>query len=198
MEKLLFFIKIMVVTPCRARICKRWRRTGIDPKEYISPGWESIPGLLAKFTNTGSVVWAFFLPWCKRLQAHFLQSKWKVYKSDLFRSPLRHNQGPASGPVTQVTRPVVVFLVHDWGMELALASGCRSVTPSYVGWRAGTTTVARIPQSGTKKWPPEWPSDTVFLKFLCTGGHIMYLTVSSSFLISFVMGGGGERPEQVD
>ncbi len=59
----------------RARICKRLRSTGIDsaqsiPPAYVDwqasttnrvvvtspPGWESIPGLLKRFTNTGSGV----------------------------------------------------------------------------------------------------------------------------------------------
>jgi hypothetical protein len=31
--------------------------------ESISPGWESIPGLLKRFTNTGSVVFSFAI--CK-------------------------------------------------------------------------------------------------------------------------------------
>ncbi len=35
-----------------------------------------------------------------------------------------------------------------------------------------------------------------FLNFYAPEAHIMYLTVSSSFLISFVM--GGERPKQGD
>jgi hypothetical protein len=38
----------------RARIRKRLRRPGIDSEEWIPPGWESIPGLLKRFTNTGS------------------------------------------------------------------------------------------------------------------------------------------------
>jgi len=38
----------------RARICKRLRIPEIDYKEYIPPGWELIPGLLKRFTNTGS------------------------------------------------------------------------------------------------------------------------------------------------
>ncbi len=57
----------------RARICKRLRRPGIDsedsiPPAYVAwragttnrvvlpvpPGWESIPGLLKRFTHTGS------------------------------------------------------------------------------------------------------------------------------------------------
>ncbi len=38
----------------RARIFKRLRSPGIDSEESIPPGWESIPGLLKRFTNTGS------------------------------------------------------------------------------------------------------------------------------------------------
>ncbi len=38
----------------RARICKHLRSPGIDSEELIPPGWESIPGLLKRFTNTGS------------------------------------------------------------------------------------------------------------------------------------------------
>jgi hypothetical protein len=40
--------------PARARICKRLRRPGIDSEDSIPPGWESIPGLLNRFKNTGS------------------------------------------------------------------------------------------------------------------------------------------------
>ncbi len=56
-------------THYRARICKLLRSPGIDSSEstspanvawhtglsYHPPGWESIPGLLKRFTNTGSV-----------------------------------------------------------------------------------------------------------------------------------------------
>jgi hypothetical protein len=38
----------------RARICKRLRSPGIDSNESIPPGWESIPELLKRFTNTSS------------------------------------------------------------------------------------------------------------------------------------------------
>ncbi len=36
------------------RICKRLRSPEIDSKESFSPDWESIPGLLERFTNSGS------------------------------------------------------------------------------------------------------------------------------------------------
>ncbi len=39
---------------CRARICKRLRSLGINSEDSIPPGWESIRGLLKRFTNTGS------------------------------------------------------------------------------------------------------------------------------------------------
>ncbi len=39
---------------CSARISKRLRRPGIDSKELIPPGWESILGLLKRFTGSGS------------------------------------------------------------------------------------------------------------------------------------------------
>ncbi len=42
------------LTNSRARICKRLRRPAIDSEESTSPGWESIPGLLKRFKNTGS------------------------------------------------------------------------------------------------------------------------------------------------
>jgi hypothetical protein len=59
----------------RARICKRIRSPGIDSAKLFSlagnyvkkscrtlpPGWESIPGLLKRFTNTGSDTLAQFL-----------------------------------------------------------------------------------------------------------------------------------------
>jgi hypothetical protein len=38
----------------RARIYKRLRRPGINFKEPIQTGWESIPGLIKRFTNSGS------------------------------------------------------------------------------------------------------------------------------------------------
>ena len=38
----------------RARICKRLRIPGIDSEEWIPPGWEPIPRLLKRFTNTRS------------------------------------------------------------------------------------------------------------------------------------------------
>ncbi len=38
----------------RARICKCLWSPGIDSEESISPGWESILGLLKRSTNTGS------------------------------------------------------------------------------------------------------------------------------------------------
>jgi hypothetical protein len=38
----------------RARICKRLWSPGIDFEESSSPGWESIPSLLKRSTNTGS------------------------------------------------------------------------------------------------------------------------------------------------
>ncbi len=37
-----------------ARICKRLRNLGIDSEESIAPTWESMPGLLKMFENTGS------------------------------------------------------------------------------------------------------------------------------------------------
>jgi hypothetical protein len=40
----------------RARICKSLRMPEIDSGESILPGWESIPGLLKRFTNTGTGV----------------------------------------------------------------------------------------------------------------------------------------------
>ncbi len=39
----------------RARICKLLISPRIDSEESMPPGWESIPGLLKRFTNTGSV-----------------------------------------------------------------------------------------------------------------------------------------------
>ncbi len=39
---------------CRARICKRLSCPAIDSKESIPSGCESIPGLLKRFTNSGS------------------------------------------------------------------------------------------------------------------------------------------------
>jgi hypothetical protein len=44
----------LCLTPTRAQICKRVRIPEIDYKESIPPGWESFPGLLKRFTNTGS------------------------------------------------------------------------------------------------------------------------------------------------
>jgi hypothetical protein len=38
----------------QSRICKRLRCPGINAKESIPPGWESIPELFNRFTNTGS------------------------------------------------------------------------------------------------------------------------------------------------
>ncbi len=38
----------------RARICKRLRSPGTNYEEWIPPGWESIPMILKRFTNTGS------------------------------------------------------------------------------------------------------------------------------------------------
>ncbi len=38
----------------RAPVCKRLRSPRIDSEESIPPGWESIPGLLKRFTNKGS------------------------------------------------------------------------------------------------------------------------------------------------
>jgi hypothetical protein len=42
---------------CWARICKRLWSPGIDSEESISPGWESIYGLLKRSTNTSSDFW---------------------------------------------------------------------------------------------------------------------------------------------
>ncbi len=57
---LLFFymdlMKVVYNICIRARIFKRLRSPGIDVKESISPGWESIPVLLKRFTNSGSVM----------------------------------------------------------------------------------------------------------------------------------------------
>ncbi len=41
----------------RARICKRLRSSGIASNESIPPGWESMRGLLKRFTNSGSGWW---------------------------------------------------------------------------------------------------------------------------------------------
>ena len=90
----------------RARICKRFRSPGIDSKEsippaYVSlradtsnrvatvpPGWKSIPGLLKRFTNTGSgglirqkrfvlrQAGNWFLGSIKGLQIRALLNKW--------------------------------------------------------------------------------------------------------------------------
>jgi hypothetical protein len=38
----------------KARICKSLRSSGIDSRESTPLVWESIPGLLKKFTNSGS------------------------------------------------------------------------------------------------------------------------------------------------
>ncbi len=49
--------------------------------------------------------------------------------------------------------PVAVFLVPDWGMKPATASGCRTSPPSYIAWLASTTKRrhGRLhSQSGTK------------------------------------------------
>jgi hypothetical protein len=40
--------------PVRARTCKLFSGPGIDSKEAIPPGWESIPGLFKRVTNSGS------------------------------------------------------------------------------------------------------------------------------------------------
>jgi len=40
--------------PSRNSICKRLWSPGFDSEESISPGWESIPGLLKRSTNMGS------------------------------------------------------------------------------------------------------------------------------------------------
>ncbi len=36
--------------------------------------------------------------------------------------------------------PEAQFLITDWGMNLAMASGCRTGQLAYVAWRDGTTT----------------------------------------------------------
>jgi hypothetical protein len=52
----------------RARICKRLRSPGID-----LPGWESIPGLLKRFTNTGSTSQSLCWTLCNyAMYAYFL------------------------------------------------------------------------------------------------------------------------------
>jgi hypothetical protein len=40
----------------RAHIFNLSGSPGIDSEESIPPGWESIPGLLKRFTNTGSFI----------------------------------------------------------------------------------------------------------------------------------------------
>ncbi len=58
------------------------------------------------------------------------------------------------------------FLVPDWGMKPAVASGCRTGSPAYVAWRAGTTVrrhAGFIPQSGTRN------TATGFLEIIITG-----------------------------
>jgi hypothetical protein len=64
-----------LVSAFRARICKRLRSPGIDSASLCSmtgregrrtgpPGWESIPGLLKRFTNSGcspTCIYAFAL-----------------------------------------------------------------------------------------------------------------------------------------
>jgi hypothetical protein len=37
----------------RAHVCKRVRSPGFDSEESSLPGWELIPELLKRFTNTG-------------------------------------------------------------------------------------------------------------------------------------------------
>jgi hypothetical protein len=57
LEKNSFLVDTFIASDCdqqfkiRARICKRLRSIGIDSKQSIPPGWESIPGLLKKFTK---------------------------------------------------------------------------------------------------------------------------------------------------
>ncbi len=47
----------------KARTCKRLKNPAIDSEESFLPGWESIPGLLKRFTNTSSVFYeAFVIP----------------------------------------------------------------------------------------------------------------------------------------
>jgi hypothetical protein len=48
----------------------------------------------------------------------------KIARTDQFRQELRQE---------------AKFLVPDWGMKLAMASGRRTGPQSYIGWRAGTT-----------------------------------------------------------
>jgi hypothetical protein len=47
-----------------ARICKHFRCPGIDSKELIPPGWESILGILKRFTNSGSGSVDGIVPYC--------------------------------------------------------------------------------------------------------------------------------------
>jgi hypothetical protein len=50
---------------------------------------------------------------------------------------------------------VAVFLVPDSGVKPAMASGCRTGPPSYIGWwavRQPTLNSRLHPQSGTKNW----------------------------------------------
>ncbi len=47
--------------PVSNSICKRLMGPGIDSKEAIPPGWESIPGLFKRFYKFGLRVFAFFI-----------------------------------------------------------------------------------------------------------------------------------------
>jgi len=49
-------IKVVYNICIRARIFKRLRSPGINTKELIPPGRESIPGLLKRLKNLGSLM----------------------------------------------------------------------------------------------------------------------------------------------
>jgi hypothetical protein len=57
----------------RAHIFNLSGSPGIDSEESIPPGWESIPGLLKRFTNTGSGEGD-----CKELNSSFLECRVKT------------------------------------------------------------------------------------------------------------------------
>jgi hypothetical protein len=78
---------------------------------------------------------------------------------------------------------VILFIIET--EFLNFKGALKSIPPAYVAWRAGT-------------WQPNsFLVPSPHKLFYAPEAHIMYLTVVSWFLISFVMGGGGRPFTQV-
>jgi hypothetical protein len=123
-------------------ICKRLRSPGIDSEESISPGWESIPGLLKRFTNTGSVVFSFVI--CKPFQKpmnrfrgidfarlgidsmalfqRFTNTGSVVFSPETLRNPMRTTEEPSmpAATVYLLYAGHVFTEMHCWSIKINL------------------------------------------------------------------------------